>query len=547
MFLKQAPPTPKKLALSKSAVFKQTPIQPLSMPTPQCQLASMQGASGELSLEELSFSNKFFALGDSFYSKVAPASLKNPFWLHINTEVMASLGLTLAGLKTPLSLDIFSGKTTLIDQAPIATVYSGHQFGGYTSCLGDGRTMLIAQVNTDDGIVDLQLKGAGPTPYSRGADGRAVLRSSIREYLVSEAMHRLGIASSRALCLVGSEEPVLRERLETGATVVRVAKTHIRFGHFEYFHYTDQLQELKQLADHVIELFLPQAVATADKYKQLLSFTVKQTAKLIAQWQSVGFAHGVMNTDNMSIVGDTLDYGPFGFLDDYEPGFICNHSDHSGRYAFDQQPSIGLWNLSALAHALSSLIDKASISEILASYQPHLIEAYAELMRKKLGLDKPQKNDHKLCAQLLDIMAQDKIDYTLLFRQLCNFETIDTASLTDAAIISGLSKKNGALEKLFHQKEKWQDWARQYNQRLMKISQSELERGIAMKTVNPKFIARNHLLQQAIEKAETQKDYSDIDTLFMLLQTPFSEHAGFDHFAEPPNPDEKHIEISCSS
>jgi uncharacterized protein YdiU (UPF0061 family) len=534
---KQASPTPQ----------KQVPIKTLPVAASQHQLTTNQVSPGELSLEQLSFSTHFYALGDCFYSVVAPAPLKNPFWLHINTTVMESLGLTLAGMKTPLSLDIFSGKTTLADQIPIATVYSGHQFGGYTSCLGDGRTMLIAQIDTADGVVDLQLKGAGPTPYSRRADGRAVLRSSIREYLAGEAMYQLGIASSRALCIVGSEERVIREQVETGATVARVAKTHIRFGHFEYFHYTDQLKQLKQLADHVIEQFLPQAVTASDRYNQLLSFTVKHTAKLIAQWQSVGFAHGVMNTDNMSIIGDTLDYGPFGFLDDYEPGFICNHSDHTGRYAFDQQPSIGLWNLSALAHSLSSLIDKASIRDILACYEPHLIEAYAELMRKKLGLDNPQKNDHKLCSQLLDLMAQDKIDYTLLFRHLCDFKTLDTASLPNETITSALCKKNSTLSNFFHQKEKWQDWAYQYNQRLLKTSQPDIERSIAMKTVNPKFIARNHLLQQAIGKAETNKDYSDIDTLFMLLQTPFDEHPGFDHFAEPPKVNEKHIEISCSS
>jgi uncharacterized protein YdiU (UPF0061 family) len=536
---KQVPPT--------QTTPKQAPVKPLPAAASQDQLSPNQASSDELSLEQLSFSNKFYALGDSFYSVVAPAPLKKPFWLHINTDVMASLGLTLAGLKTPLNLDIFSGTATLADQIPIATVYSGHQFGGYTACLGDGRAMLIAQINTADGVFDLQLKGAGPTPYSRRADGRAVLRSSIREYLASEAMHQLGIATSRALCLVGSEEPVVREQVEAGATVARVARTHIRFGHFEYFHYTDQLKELKQLADHVIEQFLPQAVAASDKYNQLLSFSVKQTAKLIAQWQSVGFAHGVMNTDNMSIIGDTLDYGPYGFLDDYEPGFICNHSDHSGRYAFDQQPSIGLWNLSALAHALSSLIDNASIRDILARYEPYLIEAYADLMRNKLGLDKPQKNDHKLCSQLLNLMAQDKIDYTRLFRQLCDFKTIETRSLSDEAITSALNKRNTTLGELFNQKEQWQDWACQYNQRLLKTSQPELERSVAMKAVNPKFIARNHLLQQAIEKAEINKDYSDIDTLFMLLQTPFDEHAGFDHFAEPPKVHEKHLEISCSS
>jgi uncharacterized protein YdiU (UPF0061 family) len=285
----------------------------------------------------------------------------------------------------------------------------------------------------------------------------------------------------------------------------------------------------------------------SDKYNQLLAFTVKATAKLIAQCQSIGFAHGVMNTDNMSIIGDTLDYGPFGFLDDYEPSFISNHSDHTGRYAFDQQPSIGIWNLSALAHSLSSLIDHESIREILQTYKPILVDTYAVLMRNKLGLDIARDNDHKLCAQLLGLMSQDKVDDTVLFRKLCDFTTIDASSLSDETMSIALDEKNTTLSQLFIQQDKWQNWALQYNQRLAKIIRSEADRGIAMKAVNPKFIARNHLLQEAIEKAETNNDYSDIDTLFMLLQTPFDEHTGFDYFAEPPKKNQKHLQISCSS
>ncbi len=280
-------------------------------------------------------------------------------------------------MKTQENLSLLGGHAVLADQQPMAMVYAGHQFGGYSAQLGDGRGLLLGQLNSPEGILDVHLKGAGKTPYSRFGDGRAVLRSSIREYLVSETMHGLNIPTSRTLNITASNEPVMHETVETAAMVTRIAKTHIRFGHFEYFHYTDQLDSLKKLADHVIEQFLPEYHNDPQRYYHLLCYSVHKTALMIAQWQSVGFAHGVMNTDNMSIIGETLDYGPYGFLDDYEPGFICNHSDHTGRYAFDQQPSIGLWNLNALAHALSSLNDDAQIQTALSQYEPTLVENFA--------------------------------------------------------------------------------------------------------------------------------------------------------------------------
>lgn len=495
----------------------------------------------------LPFSKRFYELGEHFFSIVQATPLKNPFWLHINIEVMALLGINMDELNTQEGLHIFSGKKPLADQPSLAMVYSGHQFGGYNPRLGDGRAMLLAQINTKHGILDVQLKGAGPTPYSRGSDGRAVLRSSIREYLGSEAMHKLGVATTRALCLIGSEEPVIRETIESGATVTRVAKTHIRFGHFEYFHYTGQQQQVKQLADYVIEQFLPDAVQSDDKYDQLLLMSVSNTAQLIAKWQSIGFAHGVMNTDNMSIIGETLDYGPYGFLDDYEPGFICNHTDQTGRYAFDQQPSIGLWNLSALAHALSSLINKGSSRDILHQYEPILIDTYASLMRKKLGFITEKKDDHTLCSNLLSLMAQDKVDYTRLFRRLCEFTTLDAPAFSEEAAKAVLVNNNPQIGELFTQQDKWKSWAFNYNQRLKAEHSSDTIRSKEMKKTNPKFIARNHLLQKAIEKAEKDKDNSAINTLFMLLQTPFDEHPEFDDLANPPKNHEKHLEISCSS
>lgn len=490
------------------------------------------------------FSQSFYRLGPQFYSETAATPLQQTYWIHYNDTLSEWLGIDNNNETNKMLLDILSGKQAIEQSSPkgiekqpsLAMVYAGHQFGGYSPQLGDGRALLIAQIETPSGTVDLQLKGAGKTPYSRFGDGRAVLRSSIREYIAGEAMHHLGIPSTRALSLIGSKEPVLREEIETGAIVARVARSHIRFGHFEYFHYTNQHEQLKQLADYVIQHFLSEAVHANDKYEQLLQFTVAQTAKMIAQWQSVGFAHGVMNTDNMSIIGETLDYGPYGFLDDYDPRFICNHSDHTGRYAFEEQPSIGLWNLNALAHSLSSLIDTKAIQTILKNYESILVETYATLMRKKLGLTIEKQGDQSLCSSLLGIMAQEKVDYTLLFRGLCDYKVDDD---------------NHHLETLFSKtpssSKKWKTWSERYTQRLVLEESSDEERHTAMRRVNPKFIARNYLLQNAINKAQNHQDHSEIETLFTLLQSPFDEHSGYEDYAKAPPTWGKHLSISCSS
>jgi serine/tyrosine/threonine adenylyltransferase len=489
-------------------------------------------------LSLLPWVNHFVQLGDSFYSRVNPSPLTSPHWVHINHAVANYIGISADALLTAENLAIFSGAEKINQQQPIAMVYAGHQFGGYSPQLGDGRGLLIGQLHVDADIIDLHLKGAGKTPYSRFGDGRAVLRSSIREYLAGEAMHHLGIPSSRALCITASDDPVHRETIETAAMVTRVAKTHIRFGHFEYFHYQQQFEQVRQLADHVIAQFLPEATSHPKPYQQLLLFCVKHTARMIAKWQSVGFAHGVMNTDNMSIIGETLDYGPYGFLDDYEPNFICNHSDHQGRYAFDQQPSIGLWNLHALAHSLSSLISKEEIMEALDQYEPILVNHYAELMRQKFGWQTHHKSDQSICANILHLMAQDKVDYTLFFRRLCDF----TASGNEQS-----KEDNALLSELFTQKDKWLSWQLSYRQRLRAENRCEHDRQNEMKKINPKFILRNYLLQNAIEKAQNDRNYADIDRLLLLIQAPFDEHTEYDDYALPPPAWGKHLAISCSS
>lgn len=496
------------------------------------------------SLNDLSWTHSFTDLGESFYSVVKATPLTNPRWVHVNQDVASLMGLTPTALQTEDHLALFSGQQTIHHIPSIAMVYAGHQFGGYSAQLGDGRGLLIGQLNTDEGNVDLHLKGAGKTPYSRFGDGRAVLRSSIREYVAGEAMHHLGIASSRALCITTSDDSVMRETMETAAMVTRVARTHIRFGHFEYFHYQGRHKELKQLADHVIEQHLPEAINQDNAYEQLLQHAVEKTAKMIAQWQSVGFAHGVMNTDNMSIIGETLDYGPYGFLDDYEPGFICNHSDHQGRYAFDQQPSMGLWNLNALAHALSSLIDSERINALLATYEPTIVEHFALLMRKKFGWLSAQQEDHSICSSILQLMGEDKVDYTIFFRLLSRITT-DT---NNNSVESSDDKNNPSLlRSLFTQESRFDQWLARYHQRLVLEKSNAAERQERMLAVNPKYILRNYLLQKAIDKAQQSKDYTEIDTLMTLIKKPFEEHPEYEAYASPPPVWGKHLPISCSS
>ncbi len=483
-------------------------------------------------LSSLPWIEHFSALGHDFYTPVTATPLRKPYWVHINHSMAEHIGLSRELLQNEECLATLSGANPVNNIPSLAMVYAGHQFGGFSPQLGDGRGLLLGQLQLSDGILDVHLKGAGKTPYSRFGDGRAVLRSSIREYLAGEAMHHLGIPSSRALCITASQDPVARESIETAAMVTRLAKTHIRFGHFEYFHTQGMLDQVKQLANHVINQFLPEYNDKEDKYAALLRYSVKNTAEMIAKWQSVGFAHGVMNTDNMSIIGETLDYGPYAFLDDYDPEFICNHSDNTGRYAFDQQPTIGLWNLNVLAHALSSLMDRETLSAALSEYEPILVKHYAELMRKKFGFAEQHDTDQSLCANILHLLAQDKVDYTVFFRHLSHFH---------------VTGDNTSLNALFQQTEKWQQWQTDYQTRLQLETRSESDRHTAMQRANPKYILRNYLLQNAIEKAQNDEDFSEIDQLMTIMQSPFDEQPHYESYAAPAPSWGKGLCISCSS
>jgi uncharacterized protein YdiU (UPF0061 family) len=485
----------------------------------------------------LTFDNSFFRLGQPFYTEVVPQGFAKPHMVSTNPDAARLLGLEAEQLHHPWLLEWASGNGKLPGSQPLAMVYSGHQFGGYSPQLGDGRGLLLGEIKGPQGKWDIHLKGAGKTPYSRFGDGRAVLRSTIREYLGSEALYGLGIPTTRGLCIVGSDEPVQRETLERGAMLIRLARTHVRFGSFEYFHHTGQPEAVKKLADHVIEQHLPELAENPSRYTELFRRAVHSTAETIAQWQAVGFAHGVMNTDNMSILGDTLDYGPYGFLDSYQPGFICNHSDTGGRYAFNRQPMIGLWNCNMLGNAITSLVSVEELTDVLKEYEPHYLEQQLARFRSKLGLtdiadEEITTGDKALIADLLQLMADNQVDYTRLFRHLCNFNE---------------QEKHSPLRDMFLDREGFDHWTNRYRKRLQQEQRDTALRQQAMKQVNPKYILRNYLAEIAIRKAEDEQDYGEIERLLTVLANPFDEQPAYEQYASLPPEWAGALSISCSS
>ena len=487
------------------------------------------------SLDNLPFSNSFAALPPVFYSRVAPTPFETePQLIHFNTSTAALLDLDPTMQHDPRFVEAFSGRRRLPGMDPIAMLYAGHQFGHYVPQLGDGRAIILGETTNRRGEKwELQIKGSGQTPYSRAGDGRAVLRSSIREYLCSEAMHGLGIPTTRALCLIGSSDKVYRERIETGAMLTRLAPTHVRFGSFEVFYYRDQHDHTRTLAEYVIAQHFPDLADQPDRILRLLETVVARTAQLLAQWQAIGFAHGVMNSDNMSILGLTLDYGPYGFMETYNPGFICNHSDHQGRYAFNQQPNIGLFNVSCLAQALLPFIGVDAAKATLEAYWPQFTAHYHRRMAEKIGLEQAVPHALPLLEALLAQMQESQTDYTHLFRALAEVER------DSAQAMPGLRDR-------FVDRARFDRWLADYRAQLRAHARGDSERRQTMQRTNPKFILRNYLAQIAIEKAQ-QGDYSEIDRLLVVLQSPFAEHPGLSHYAALPPEWADNIQVSCSS
>lgn len=479
----------------------------------------------------LAWNHGFAALGPDFFTELRPTPLPAPHWVGTSTAVAQLIGLDADWLQRDEALQAFTGNTLLAGSRPLASVYSGHQFGVWAGQLGDGRAILLGETA---GGLEIQLKGAGRTPYSRMGDGRAVLRSSIREFLCSEAMHGLGIPTSRALCITGSPAPVRREEVETASVVTRVAPSFVRFGHFEHFAANDLQAQLKTLADYVIDRYYPECRDTRDfggnAYAALLQAVSERTAHLMAQWQAVGFCHGVMNTDNMSILGLTIDYGPFQFLDAFVPGHVCNHSDNQGRYAYNRQPNVAYWNLFCLAQALLPLIGDQELAKgALESYKTVFPETFMARMRSKLGLVQAREQDAELIDGILVLLAQNGVDYTIFWRRLSHaVQQNDFEPVRD----------------LFADRTTFDGWLLSYSE-LLALDNQALAANLMLKN-NPKFVLRNHLGEQAIRAAKLG-DFSELQTLQRLLEHPFDEHPGHDAYAAFPPDWASSIEISCSS
>ncbi|STQ90904.1 protein adenylyltransferase SelO [Iodobacter fluviatilis] len=480
----------------------------------------------KLTFDQILLTPRFGRLPGHFYTRIQPTPLPSPYLIAWNTELADEMGLASEAEPTASLADFLCGNRLPQGSEPIASVYSGHQFGVNAGQLGDGRAILIGEYLADNGQHwEMQLKGAGPTPYSRRADGRAVLRSSIREYLCSEAMHGLGIATTRALGMAGSAQGVWRESMETAAVVLRVAPTFVRFGHFE--HYRNDIDSLRELADWVIQHHYPACASALNPYVALLENVIERTAVMIAKWQATGFCHGVMNTDNMSILGLTLDYGPFGFMDGFDAGHICNHSDDSGRYAYKQQPEMGLWNLQVLAQALLPLMDRESALHALQQYQGHFESHFADLLRQKLGLLCWQESDWGLITTLFELMHRSRCDWTYFWRNL--------------------PQLGAKLRDHFQDRGAFDIWYADYQIRISTENRDPLERQAEMNRVNPKYVLRNYLAEIAIRKARDEGDFKEIKALQQCLMHPFDEQTDFEHYAELPPEWAAQIGVSCSS
>lgn len=494
------------------------------------------------------WTNRFHNLGHSFYTELRPQPLPEAHLISSSSKTAQLIGLSIDELSSSESISILSGNFVPHGMKPIASVYSGHQFGIWAGQLGDGRAILLGEIEHENQFWEIQLKGAGLTPYSRMGDGRAVLRSSIREYLCSEAMAHLGVPTTRALAITGSPLPVIRENVETAAVVTRVAPSFIRFGHFEHFSSNQQYEELRKLADFVITHYYPECRSSKNPYLVLYQAVLKKSVYLVAQWQSLGFCHGVLNTDNLSILGLTMDYGPFAFMDQFNWKYICNHSDQQGRYSYMNQPQVFHWNLVRLAEALLPLIANSTedeamelaieeIKSVLANFSSLYEQSYFEKMAYKLGLSDPSEIiQHKdLITSLLNLLNQNQVDYTYFMRNLS--EWISNPELT-------------LIDDLFIDRESWRSWSKQYRGSLFRHTQetSEQKELIArsMNQHNPKYILRQHLAQEAIEKA-ISGDFSEVHQLEKILSHPYDEQNVDAKYAALPPDWAKTLEVSCSS
>ncbi len=476
-----------------------------------------------MKLHDIQLTTSYLELDPIFYDYTQPAPLKQAYIMSFNEEAAKLIKLDKEEAQTEDFVDFINGKNLLEGSQPFSMCYAGHQFGHFVPRLGDGRAINLGETQG----WNLQLKGAGPTLYSRQGDGRAVTRSSIREYLMSEAMHALGVPTTRALAIIGSDENVAREKWEKGAVVLRMSPTWVRFGTFEYFYYSEDHDKLEILADYVINQSYPHLREKEDAYFLMYEEIVKGTAELLAHWQSIGFNHGVMNTDNMSIASLTIDYGPYAFLDSYDFNYICNHTDRDGRYAFGNQPPAANWNLSMLGRALSPILNIERSKKALETFGELFTQKYMQLMHAKLGLDTQDDGDLELTIGLLAVLESANVDYTAFFRELSHY--------TD--------NRNKLLD-LCEQQTPMQEWLDDYDKRI--LQEDSTKRQEKMLGINPKYILKNYILQEAIDKAENG-DNTLVNDLLVLAQNPFDEHPEFDRYAKATPSNYQNLKLSCSS
>jgi uncharacterized protein YdiU (UPF0061 family) len=490
-----------------------------------------------------SFDNSFARLPDQFYARLAPTPVREPRLVKLNEELACHLSLDPTNLGSAPGIEILSGNRVPADASPLAMAYAGHQFGAWVPRLGDGRAILLGEVVDRDGIRhDIQLKGAGRTPFSRMGDGRAALGPVLREYVVSEGMAALGIRTTRALAVVTTGEAVHRERALPGAVLTRIARSHVRVGTFEFFSGRGDIEALRTLADYVIERHYPHITGAEQRYRALLDAVVALQAELVASWMLVGFIHGVMNTDNCSITGDTIDYGPCAFMDSYHPRTVFSSIDHQGRYAYGNQPRIALWNLARLAQTFLPLLGDdeeravAEAQQAIDTYPRHYETAWRAGMARKLGLREMRDDDIDLAQDLLAIMAENGADFTLTFRRLCEVSAADPGAEAEATIRS-----------LFSDPAAFDTWALRWRRRLAEDVRDPDERRDAMRAANPAFIPRNHLVEEAIRAAVDEADYTPFEEFLSVLARPFADQPAHARYAEPPRPEEIVHQTFCGT
>jgi uncharacterized protein YdiU (UPF0061 family) len=486
------------------------------------------------------FQNTYAALPDGFFARVAPTPVAAPRLIKLNRPLAVRLGLDPDLLESPEGAEILSGKRLPEGAQPIAMAYAGHQFGHFVPQLGDGRAILLGEVIDIDGIRrDIQLKGSGPTPFSRRGDGRAALGPVLREYIVSEAMAALGIPTTRSLAATITGESVMRETVLPGAVLTRVASSHIRVGTFQYFAARGDTEGVRRLADHAIARHYPQAAQAERPCHALLEGVIARQAELVARWLQIGFIHGVMNTDNTSISGETIDYGPCAFMDHYDPAAVFSSIDEQGRYAYANQPRIALWNLTRFAECLLPLFsddkDKAieEAQSVLAEFPGRFTAAYQSGLRQKIGLFTARDGDEALVQDLLDALAKNNADFTLTFRGL-------SAAAEDAA-------RDQDVRAHFADPVAYDEWAVRWRQRTSEEPQTPAERAGVMRTVNPAFIPRNHRIEAVIQAAVARDDYAPFEELIAVLAKPYEEQPAFADYANPPEPHQRVLQTFCGT